>query len=118
MPQRLQRAQALKIEHWDKSWGEVTEASMRQRLESEGYSVARYDYSPGTHFSDHTHGFDKKDAVVSGRLKIRAEGREFPLGPGDMLEIPAGTVHSAEVAGSETVVSLDATKILRSQLKS
>jgi quercetin dioxygenase-like cupin family protein len=100
----------LKIEHWDKTWGEVTEASMRQRLKSEGYSVTRYDYSPGTHFTNHAHGFDKKDAVVSGRFRIRTEDGEFMLGPGDMFEMPAGTVHSAEVVGSETVVSLDASK--------
>ena len=80
----------MKVEHWDKSCGEVTEASMRQRLESEGYSVARYDYSAGTHFSNHTHGFYKKDAVVSGRFRIRAEGGEFLLGPGDVLEVPFG----------------------------
>jgi quercetin dioxygenase-like cupin family protein len=32
------------------------------------------------------------------------------LEPGDMIEIPAGAVHSAEVVGTETVLSLDATK--------
>ena len=100
----------MRIEHWDKTWGELTEASMRQKLESDGYSVARYDYAVGTYFSNHTHGFDKKDAVVSGRFRIRAEGCDFLLGPGDMLEVPTGTVHSGEVVGSETVVSLDASK--------
>ncbi|MEK6288643.1 MAG: hypothetical protein AABO57_23235 [Acidobacteriota bacterium] len=47
---------------------------------------------------------------MSGRFRIEAEGHEFVLGPGDMLEIHAGVVHNAEVIGSVTVVSLDASK--------
>ena len=100
----------MEIEHWDATWGEMNEAAMRRRLTAEGYAVSRYDYPPGTRFPDHTHHFDKKDAVVRGRFLIRALGREFVLGPGDAIAVPAGTVHSAEVIGAETVVSLDAGK--------
>ena len=100
----------MEIERWSAEWGELSEQNMRQRLESEGYSVVRYDYPPGTYFPDHTHSFDKKDAVVRGLFLIRALGVEFYLGPGDALPVPAGTVHSAGVIGKETVVSLDASK--------
>jgi quercetin dioxygenase-like cupin family protein len=100
----------LKIERWKKEWGELSEAAMRRRLEIEGYTVARYAYAPGTLFANHTHSFDKKDALVSGRFLIRALGQEFTLGPGDAIEVPAGTVHSAEVLGDETVISLDASR--------
>jgi len=100
----------MHIEHWSEEWGELSERSLRKRLEGEGYVVARYDYPSGTYFADHTHSFDKKDAVVSGRFLIRAGGREFLLGPGDALAVPAGTVHSAEAIGNETVVSLDASR--------
>src|SRR5215813_8425436 len=100
----------MQIEHWNEQWGELSEASLRKRLKSDGYSVTRYDYPPGTYFSSHTHSFDKKDAVLSGRFLIRAKGREFILGPGDVLYVPAGTLHSAEVIGNETVLSLDASK--------
>lgn len=100
----------MEIEHWDAEWGEMNEANMRQRLRAEGYAVSRYDYPPGTYFPDHMHSFDKRDAVVRGRFLIRALGREFMLGPGDVIAVPAGTVHSAEVIGDETVVSLDASK--------
>jgi quercetin dioxygenase-like cupin family protein len=101
---------AVRVEHWQKEWGPLSEAAMRKRLEAEGYSVSRYTYPPRTHFSAHTHEVDKKDTVLRGRLKIGAEGREIVLEPGDMIEIPAGTVHTAEVVGSEAVVSLDATR--------
>jgi quercetin dioxygenase-like cupin family protein len=100
----------MQVEHWNEAWGEPTEDNMRRRIESEGYSVSRYDYPPGTYFPDHTHSFDKIDAVVSGHFRIRADGREFLMGAGDMLAVPAGTVHSAEVVGSDTAVSLDAAR--------
>jgi quercetin dioxygenase-like cupin family protein len=99
-----------KIEPWEDRFGDLNEGNARRRLEAEGFSVIRYDYPPGTVFGDHKHPVDKKDAVVSGCLLIRAEGREFFLHPGDALPVPAGTVHSAEVIGNETVISLDGTR--------
>lgn len=100
----------MEIESWDNAWGEMNEPNFRRQLESQGFSVARYDYPPGTRFPNHTHSFDKKDAVLSGRFLIRAAGRDFMLGPGDALPVPAHTVHSAEVVGNETVISLDGSK--------
>ncbi|MBI4468223.1 MAG: cupin domain-containing protein [Acidobacteria bacterium] len=99
------------IEKWDESkWGVLTESNMRRVLESRGYAVSKYTYPPGTYFPDHTHAIDKIDTVLKGRFLIRAEGGDHLLGPGDMIAVPAGTVHSAEVIGHETVVSLDATR--------
>ena len=100
----------VRIETWNAAWGALSEAAMRRRLEQEGYTVSRYVYPPGTCFDDHTHPVDKKDTVLAGRLRIIAQGEEFVLGAGDMIEIPAGTLHNAAVVGSEAVVSLDATR--------
>lgn len=100
----------MRVEHWEAAWGPLSEVAMRKRLGAEGYGVSRYTYPPGTCFPEHTHAVDKKDTVLRGRLKIGAEGREFVLEPGDMIEIPAGTVHAAEVVGEEAAVSLDATR--------
>ncbi|OFV99762.1 MAG: hypothetical protein A3H28_07525 [Acidobacteria bacterium RIFCSPLOWO2_02_FULL_61_28] len=83
---------------------------MRQRLEAEGYAVSKYHYNPGTYFPPHTHAVHKKDTVLRGRLKIGWDSSSVILEPGDMIEIPAGFSHSAEVVGEETVVSLDATR--------
>src|SRR5581483_4310812 len=102
---------AVKIEHWDQSVdGTLSEAGLRRKLERLGYQVSRYVYPPGTYFTDHMHSIDKMDAVVSGRFRLIVEGREVILEAGDALEIPGGTVHSAEVIGDEPVVSLDGTK--------
>lgn len=103
----------IPAEHWDPAWGELNEENMRRRLEEEGYQVHRYHYPPGTFFSEHTHDVDKKDTVLSGRLKIETDDGDVVLEPGDMIAIPAGMAHTAEVVGDETVVSLDATRIIR-----
>lgn len=101
------------IQHWDSARGPLSEANMRRMLESEGYQVTRYRYPPGTFFSEHTHAIDKKDAVLAGRLRIGTSEGEVVLGAGDCIEIPAGMEHTAEVEGDETVVSLDATRVVR-----
>jgi quercetin dioxygenase-like cupin family protein len=87
--------------------GRLTESALRAKLERLGYSVTRYVYPPGTVFPNHSHGVDKIDAVVSGRFKMIVEGQELVLEAGDMLPVARGIVHSAEVLGDESVVSLD-----------
>ncbi len=101
----------LNIEHWDPELeGELTEKKLRRKLEEKGYSVTRYVYSPGTYFPDHTHGVEKIDAVLAGRFRMTMENLSVVLEAGDCLLVPQGAVHSAEVVGNESVISLDAIK--------
>ena len=102
---------SVTIERWDeKRDGPLSEAALRRKLEGRGYRVSRYVYSPGTAFPDHTHGFDKIDAVVSGRFRMTLHGDTAVLEAGDCLAVPRGAIHSAEVVGNDPVVSLDATR--------
>ena len=99
------------LERWDESQdGPPTEAALRHRLESRGYTVHRYVYPPGTEFPDHTHAVDKIDAVVSGRFRLEMLGKAVVLQAGDALAVPRGTVHNARVLGDDPVVSLDAVR--------
>jgi quercetin dioxygenase-like cupin family protein len=99
----------MKIDRWDHHKnGQLTEMVLRRKLEAEGYEVDRWVYPPGCRFPAHTHDVDKKDAVVSGRFRLTMHGESVVLEAGDTLEIPRGTVHSAEVVGNEPVMSLDA----------
>lgn len=100
------------VEHWDEATdGPLTEAAMRARLEARGYRVTRYVYPPGTYFPAHDHAVAKIDGVLSGRFRMTMAGLSVVLGPGDMLPVPAGAPHSAEVVGDTAVVSLDAVKM-------
>ncbi|MCI0506367.1 MAG: cupin domain-containing protein [Gammaproteobacteria bacterium] len=101
----------LTIEHWNvENDGEISEMAMREKLERKGYSVTRYIYPPGTYFPDHAHEVDKIDGVLSGQFMLRVEGEAVILEAGDTLELPHGTLHSAEVVGHEPVISLDAVR--------
>ncbi len=101
----------MNLMRWDpEADGPLSESALRRKLERLGYSVTRYVYPPGTYFPDHTHGVDKMDAVISGRFRLIVEGEEAILEAGDILAVPRGVVHSAEVVGQESVVSLDAVK--------
>ena len=102
---------STQVDHWRPATdGPLTEAALRRKLEQRGYRVTRYVYPPGTTFPDHTHTVDKLDAVLSGRFRLRMQGQELLLAAGDVLAVPRGTVHNAEVVGSEPVVSLDAVR--------
>lgn len=102
----------VQIEHWDPDReGPFSEDALRRKLERRGYDVSRYVYPPGTYFANHRHAVEKIDTVVSGRFRMTLKGRNVILEAGDCLLVPAGAVHSAEVVGSISVVSLDATKM-------
>ena len=99
----------MAVHRWNETIdGPCSEAALRRKLESAGYLVARYTYSPGTTFPDHVHDVDRIDAVVSGRCRMVVAGHLAVLGPGDWVEIQRGVRHSVSVLGDEPVISLDA----------
>jgi len=103
--------EAVELWHWNEDHdGLLTEAALRNKLEAMGYRVSRYSYPPGTYFPPHSHEVDKIDAVLAGRFRMEMNGHNVILEAGDRLAVPRGEVHSAEVIGNTTVVSLDAVK--------
>ena len=44
------------------------------------------------------------------KMRYGVNNEEFVLGPGDRLDLPAGTIHWARVEGDEPVVYLCASK--------
>ena len=102
----------MRVERWDAQRdGTLSERALRRKLEKLGYTVSCYTYPPGTYFPPHTHAEDKMDAVISGRFRIRMGGDEVVLEAGDVVLVPRGAEHSAEVVGPAPVVSLDAVKV-------
>ncbi len=100
---------AVRLERWPRGEGPPTEKRLMRAMELEGYDVLVYTYRAGTVFPEHEHARGKCDAVVTGVLRVTVGGESFDLGAGDRIYLPAGARHSAEVVGSDTVVSLDGT---------
>jgi quercetin dioxygenase-like cupin family protein len=67
----------------------------------------RVDIEPGVAFGNHTHPGEEIIYVLDGALEYRVEGRPpVTLHAGDVLFIPAGTVHAARNTGSTTASEL------------
>jgi len=101
----------MKVDHWQPEDGPLTEQALKNKLQRLGYSVSRYVYPSGTYFSEHTHAMDKIDAVITGQLRIAMGDDSVIRKAGDLIQVPRGAVHSAEVIGDEPVVTLDAVKL-------
>jgi quercetin dioxygenase-like cupin family protein len=101
----------MQVEHWDRDRdGKLSAHALRRKMEERGYSVNCYTYSPGTFFPAHTHPVDKIDAVLCGEFRITMGRDSVLVKPGDLVLVPKGTEHSAEVVGDRPVVSLDGIK--------
>ncbi|MDX8411521.1 MAG: cupin domain-containing protein [Mariprofundaceae bacterium] len=101
----------MQMERWHEDHdGVLNESAMCDKMERKGFAVQCYSYPAGTYFPPHTHGVDKWDGVIAGRFRMVMGEREVILEAGDMLFVPKGACHSAEVVGDEPVVSLDAVR--------
>ena len=102
----------INVEKWDLNTdGELNEANMRKKLKRKGYNCIMYEFQPGQVFPDHTHGHAKRDAILSGQFEMFMYGQKVILQPGDMIDVPANTIHSAGVVGNKPVIFLDASVI-------
>jgi quercetin dioxygenase-like cupin family protein len=67
----------------------------------------RVDIEPGVAFPRHTHPGEEIIYVLAGSLQYEVEGRPpVTLKAGDVLFVPAGTVHAARNVGSDTASEL------------
>jgi len=67
----------------------------------------RVDLDPGVAFGKHTHPGEEIIYVLAGALEYQVEGKPpMTLKAGDVLFIPAGTIHSAKNVGSDTASEL------------
>jgi mannose-6-phosphate isomerase-like protein (cupin superfamily) len=95
----------IQTEKWSEDSAPVA-SELKQRLQSEGYSVFQCSDAPGTKYGPHAHGEDQSHWIVSGELELRVGHEIYTLRAGDRDFLPANTIHSAFVPGNEPVVYL------------
>ena len=80
-----------------------------ERLRAAGLEPGSWSNGPNDRYAAHDHGYDKVIVVDSGSIAFGLPDRSevVVLGPGDRLDLPAGTSHDA-VVGREGVRCLEA----------
>ena len=67
----------------------------------------RVDFAPGAAFGKHTHPGEEIIYALEGSLEYQVEGKPpMTLKAGDVLFIPAGTIHAAKNVGSGNAAEL------------
>jgi quercetin dioxygenase-like cupin family protein len=99
----------MDVVRWNKPKKPTLE-ELKHKLSVEGLESELYSDRPGTKYGRHKHPFDDFVMIVSGKMKIATDNGEWLLKPGDRLNLPANTAHSAEVVGKEEVQYLSAAK--------
>ena len=82
---------------------------LRHDLSVSGREViqVRVDFAPGVAFPPHSHPGEEIAYVIEGLLEYRLDGRPpVTLRAGEVLFIPAGTIHSAKNVGSGNAAEL------------
>jgi quercetin dioxygenase-like cupin family protein len=91
--------------------GSVQEADLVRRFAEEGLSPQRWSSGPGDAYAIHRHPYHKVLYVVAGSIDftLRPSGEVRRLRPGDRLDLPPQTEHSALV-GPNGVTCLEAAR--------
>ena len=82
---------------------------LRHDLSASGREVVqvRVDFAPGVGFPPHSHPGEEIAYVIEGLLEYQLEGKPpVTLKAGEVLFIPAGTIHSAKNVGSGNAAEL------------
>jgi mannose-6-phosphate isomerase-like protein (cupin superfamily) len=75
-----------------------------QEISEAGWWPVSLRDAPGDEYEPHKHDADQTLYVVEGSLEIQAKGNVYRLEPGDKLELPAFTVHSAATPTGATYI--------------
>ncbi len=86
---------SLRVITWNKP-RTPTEKELRTLMEKEGMKpyVAVMEKNEFTNV--HLHDYDETRILVSGKVEFCAEGRMHTLKPGDRIDLPKNTAHTAK----------------------
>jgi quercetin dioxygenase-like cupin family protein len=89
--------------------GVPSEEALRGRLAQEGLVASAWGNGPHDRYGEHRHTYDKVLVAVAGSITFHLTElkRDVLLEAGDRLDLPAGTLHGADV-GHAGVTCLEA----------
>ena len=87
----------------------MSETELRARLAAEGLSASSWGNGPFDRYGAHRHDYDKVLVAAEGAITFHLPelGRDVVLHAGDRLDLPAGTLHAADV-GPAGITCLEA----------
>ena len=85
------------------------ERALHARLAGEGLDASSWGNGPCDHYAEHRHAYDKVLVAATGSITFHLPelGRDVELLTGDRLDLPAHTLHGADV-GAAGVTCLEA----------
>ena len=75
-----------------------------QEISDSGWWPVSWRDAPGEVYELHKHDADQILYLVEGALELGIDGKSYCLNPGDKLELPAFTVHSAKAPPGATYI--------------
>jgi quercetin dioxygenase-like cupin family protein len=76
----------------------LNEAQLRKQLESEGFAhTFVWQDGPRAHYPDHTHAGLTAHIILGGEMALTMDGKSQTYRVGERCDVPAGTVHSAQM---------------------
>jgi quercetin dioxygenase-like cupin family protein len=99
----------IDVVRWTKTKKPTLE-ELQDMLRAEGLDFDLYSDRPGTKYGRHKHPFEDFIVIVSGKMKLITDVNTWTLKPGDRIDLPPNTLHSAEVLGKDDVQYLSAAK--------
>lgn len=86
---------------FDKARYNVSEIdAIRVDIVGDGWDPVLIQDPPGYEYLPHQHVTSKLLVFLDGIMEVEAAGQRFTSSPGDRLEIPGSTVHSARVGAA------------------
>jgi quercetin dioxygenase-like cupin family protein len=87
----------------------------RAAVRSDSAIVTLNWFRPGSpRVEPHNHPFDQLSFIFSGTLIFEVDGEQIEAGPGTVLRIPPGAMHTAWPKGDEVVLNVDVFAPIRS----
>ena len=93
---------------WKSRWSEqhADIDTLKQQLQSEGFSAYEWSGRPGGAYLDYIHTQDEVVCVLSGTADVKVDDEHSTISKGDRIDVPANTYHSITVTSEEPLVVL------------